>query len=158
MLILGSGSLWFPQHFVAEQPVVSLPVLSLAFNVAAFLHPRWPEVEPAEADEEPIVGPPLPVTAMLTDQLLFISVLPFTVSVHLWQYSEEHRSVIHSTQEAACVSSKGAWKVINCIAFCSPSSRPLPPSPGCNDSHRLPLRTTLTYFTSAASTPSACCL
>lgn len=56
------------------------------------------------------------------------------------------------------VSSKGAWKVINYIALCSSSSCPLPPSPDCNDSHRLPLRTTLTYFTSAASTPSACCL
>lgn len=123
MLILGSGSLWFPQHFVAEQPVVSLPVLSLAFNIAAVLYHRWPEVEPAEADGEPIIVP-LPMTAVLTDQLLFISVPPFTVQ--LWQYSEDHGSVIHSTQEAECVSSKGAWKVINYIPLCSSSSRPLP--------------------------------
>lgn len=60
--------------------MVSLPVLLLAFHIAALLHPRWPEAEPAEAEEEPIIVPPLPMTAVWTDQLLFISLLPLTVS------------------------------------------------------------------------------
>lgn len=45
-----------------------------------------------------------------------------------------------------------------CPAFCFSSSLPLFPLLGCNHSCRWLLRTTLTYSTSAASTPSACCL
>lgn len=47
--------------------MASLPVLSLPFNVALLLRHTWPEVEPAEADEEPTIVPPLPMAAVLMD-------------------------------------------------------------------------------------------
>lgn len=62
---LGSSSLWFPQHFVAEQPVLPLPVLSLAFNIAALLHHSQSEVLAAEANQEPVTVSPVLKIAIL---------------------------------------------------------------------------------------------